>query len=345
MFNSPFINIIISLAFIYLLLSIIVTSLNEIILTWFRLRPKVLKKALEKLFFEKWDELHNKIMTSPFIESLMKSTRRFPSYIPANRFVLALFDAINPDDKPMDIEKLKLLISTEGAVPDKIRTLLKGFLSQDKVDLDKIKLQIEKFYDESMDRVKGWYKRKAQMVTLIISLLIALGFNVDTIFISKTLWKDKEMAKKTADLAQLYSKQIDYTDGRFTIKYISDTTIKDTSGVQPEKILYQSTFELIDTVEYINDTLLKKAEREIINIQNINALIKQEPIPIGWTKATFAELYKPWTNILIKLLGCVITALGLTLGAPFWFDLLNRFINIRGTGTNPVNGAKKKPKN
>jgi hypothetical protein len=35
------------------------------------------------------------------------------------------------------------------------------------------------------------------------------------------------------------------------------------------------------------------------------------------------------------VLGLLLTAAAASLGAPFWFDLLNKFINVRGAGKSP----------
>jgi hypothetical protein len=43
------------------------------------------------------------------------------------------------------------------------------------------------------------------------------------------------------------------------------------------------------------------------------------------------------------LFGFLITALAITMGAPFWFDLLNRFVNIRAGGNKPSEDADAKP--
>jgi hypothetical protein len=40
-----------------------------------------------------------------------------------------------------------------------------------------------------------------------------------------------------------------------------------------------------------------------------------------------------------SIFGWLITALAISLGAPFWFDLLNKFINLRNAGKNPDNPA------
>jgi hypothetical protein len=35
-----------------------------------------------------------------------------------------------------------------------------------------------------------------------------------------------------------------------------------------------------------------------------------------------------------------MTALAVSLGAPFWFDLLGRLVNLRATGARPSKAAK-----
>jgi ribosomal protein L18E len=42
------------------------------------------------------------------------------------------------------------------------------------------------------------------------------------------------------------------------------------------------------------------------------------------------------TNPALKLIGIFITALATRQGAPFWFDILKRIVNLRGTGANPA---------
>jgi hypothetical protein len=41
----------------------------------------------------------------------------------------------------------------------------------------------------------------------------------------------------------------------------------------------------------------------------------------------------------LKLLGCLMTALAVSLGAPFWFDSLGRLVNLRATGARPARAA------
>jgi hypothetical protein len=66
-----------------------------------------------------------------------------------------------------------------------------------------------------------------------------------------------------------------------------------------------------------------------------------DSLPIGWTKGAL-EALSP-----VTVCGWLITALTALFGAPFWFDLLQRLVNVRGTGTKPgdESAAKRKEGN
>jgi hypothetical protein len=71
--------------------------------------------------------------------------------------------------------------------------------------------------------------------------------------------------------------------------------------------------------------------------QGMHALTTLEsdvrPFPLGWFGAH--ALPRDALGILSKILGLLITALSISLGAPFWFDLLSKFVDIRAAGTKP----------
>ena len=43
---------------------------------------------------------------------------------------------------------------------------------------------------------------------------------------------------------------------------------------------------------------------------------------------------------LSRIVGWLLTIIAVSLGAPFWFDLLNRFITIRASGKAPEEAPK-----
>ena len=67
--------------------------------------------------------------------------------------------------------------------------------------------------------------------------------------------------------------------------------------------------------------------KDIANLQQLG-------VPLGW-KSMPAQW--DWLN---KFAGLALPAFAVSLGAPFWFDLLNRFMNIRAAGKSPNEKAK-----
>jgi hypothetical protein len=69
----------------------------------------------------------------------------------------------------------------------------------------------------------------------------------------------------------------------------------------------------------------------------INAL----QLPIGWAADSKdpRSLPSSFGDAVMKLLGLSLTAFAVSLGAPFWFDLLNRLVNLRATGKPPESAS------
>ena len=80
----------------------------------------------------------------------------------------------------------------------------------------------------------------------------------------------------------------------------------------------------------------------IKNIQNINSLLSQLPIPMGWTEGNYPSNAKfDFWGWISKLIGLLITAGAVSLGAPFWFDIANKLVNVRASGNKPEKSSKK----
>ena len=65
-----------------------------------------------------------------------------------------------------------------------------------------------------------------------------------------------------------------------------------------------------------------------------------KPLPIGWSAKAWVPDPVTWIE---RIIGWLITGLAVSLGAPFWFDLLNKFMNIRGTGEKPAKASGAAP--
>src|SRR5436190_9793246 len=149
MFNSPLLDVAIGLVFIFLLYSLLATSVNEAVATVFGLRARMLKtsitermlantpndnrwvsllKGIREFFLEIWKmvagkrekpEAEKKIGDKFFDHPLIKnygSSRIFPtpSYIPASNFSTVLIDLLKKEfnARLTDIAQYKLSLST-----------------------------------------------------------------------------------------------------------------------------------------------------------------------------------------------------------------------------------------
>src|SRR3954462_8044722 len=99
----PALDLLIGLSFIYLLLSLLCSAIQEAIAGIFKLRAKNLEKGLHNMLAGETDgsnigddALSKRIWTNPLIQSLFKGDRK-PSYIAPRTFALALPDTIDPD--------------------------------------------------------------------------------------------------------------------------------------------------------------------------------------------------------------------------------------------------------
>lgn len=64
--------------------------------------------------------------------------------------------------------------------------------------------------------------------------------------------------------------------------------------------------------------------------------------PIGWTESDDGSPANG-SRFFIKIIGWLITALAVSLGAPFWFDVLDKLNSIRSAGIKPKSMAEKSP--
>lgn len=326
--NSPMLDLVIVLGFTYLLLSILASTIYEGVITRLRARGHSLKDAIDTLFFcDDWkNRIGKEIQDSPHIQALKRQKGSLPTYIPSSSFALAMIGIIRKGDLgQLDVGKMReKLQAADCPITGDARELLLNLLDNATDYQDFVK-KVEQFYDDSMDRVTGWFKLKYQKVMLITAAFLAIGLNIDTIHISKTLWKDKAALSAITDKVANDFNQIQYTDsGTFTYK--------DSSGEYRVNI-----HSKIDTSRIPIDSAKTLIKENTHTIKTIHTQLLSTGIPMGWTPENYPGRLSRITlgSWSIKLVGWTITTLAIFLGAPFWFDLLSKLINLRGTGAKP----------
>ena len=187
-------------------------------------------------------------------------------------------------------------------------------------DINQARASIEGWYNDAMDRVSGWYKRRTHKILILIGLVAAAFLNVDTIGISKALWYNDTLRTSVVAAAESYVKPPTST---------------------PQNAAAGNTTEDPE----------KQAAIARQKISTIRGEIDKLSLPIGWDSSApegdprrFPDGGYGW---FLKVLGIIFTALAVSQGAPFWFDLLNKFIVIRSTikphEKSPEQPSKDKP--
>jgi hypothetical protein len=316
LFGSTVLDVAVGLVFVYLLLAIMCTSLNEWISGVLNLRGRNLAMAIRQLLDRQPtsrnpqpDSLIEAFYNHPLISGMMKSSQH-PSYIPARTFASTLMDLVTQDKQgSFKIEDIQAGIN--GLPDGDVKRTLNALLRTANSDVAQAQKNIETWFNDTMDQVSGWYKRKVQLMTAVIALLLAVGMNADTIKIAGTLWHNPELRAEGIKLAEQRAKQNDSS----------------TTSASPT---WKATYE--DPNDPLNPTITKMPPVTQPERQFLSQLV-------GWENAPSMKGLALRDALLI-LLGWVLTAIAVSLGAPFWFDILNKIINVRNAGKSPVEGAK-----
>jgi hypothetical protein len=288
MFGSGILDVAIGVIVVYLFLSLICSVITEWISKRFEMRAKNLEEGIRSLLSDPQGNGYSmKFFNHSLIKGLTQNGKK-PSYIPSRLFALALMDVIVPSDPTKGSKTIGDLRKCASTLPEGLRTTVSSLLDDAEDNLKKARENFERWFDEGMERVSGWYKRRSQKIIFACALVVTLVLNADTIFITKTLFQDPTMRAGLVAAAQEIAKQ-------------------------PAS----STSE--------------EAQKRI---KLISEEMKRLQFPIGWTKKSL-DMFNSFWQILSKAVGLFLTGLAVSLGAPFWFEMLNKFINLRSAGTKP----------
>lgn len=292
MFGGTLLDVLIGVVFVYLFLSLIGTVATEIISNLLKMRSKNLEQwvrnVLEDPQGSPGKNLSALLYAHPLVKGLMQDGRK-PSYIPTRTFSLALLDVIAPIDPQKGSRTLGELRDSINELPEELKKTMLVHLDAAQNDLNAVRENIEKWFDDSMERVAGWYKRKSQVIVLVMSFIITVGMNVDTISLATRLYNDSALRAALVASAEEIVKQ--------------PATAGENSG--------------------------KKLEQ-------VQAQLGKMQFPLGWSAGTESQPQPSHgPSWWITIIGWIITALAVSLGAPFWFDILGKIINVRSAGVKP----------
>lgn len=206
MLNSTVLDVAIGLTYVYLILSLICTALNE---SWSKrkgLRGQFLKEGIHRMLSAgpAGNQFTQAFYGHPLIKSVTPNGKH-PSYMSPRAFALALVDIVPKGAGPAAGQTLRESIGRmpESELKQTLRALLRGTDGSDEASLERI----QHWFEDSMDRVSGSYKRKIQNVTLLMALIVTVVANADTLQMANQLWVNPTLRAAVVARAQERAKQ------------------------------------------------------------------------------------------------------------------------------------------
>lgn len=349
-------TVVIGIIFVLLLLSLLATTMMELLSSLFSLRGRNLIKALRNMLSSSDP---NEVLVEEFrSNSLYRHlTQRYgragregfsaPSYMSAETFQSILLDIVLKGDS---VDNLPQRID---ALPDRdLRNVLHQLWRESGGQFDLFKLEVQNWYNNVMDRSAGWYKRYTQKILLFMGIGIAVVFNADTVALYDRLSNDPETLEQLANAAEQYIRareeivaveaRVPTTPAPTPAPDPGTVPIDpfDTAGAAPSPGTgYQPAEPTPTTYLYSGEDGVTGERTFQDNLRDLRDLLNNEiaevrrPLGLGWEGANIGAM-GPF-DWLTKVLGFALTALAISLGAPFWFDLLKKLVNIRSAGSRP----------
>jgi hypothetical protein len=361
MTNLIVLDVVIGLVFVYLLYSMLTTILQELLATWFSFRSKLLERAIFRMLedgslfdkrfssfkalFKRPDHIHHsKSLTGmfynhPLVKYLGENKYNSkPSYITKETFSKVMIDllrgdAINLGDdiRPIIDESInegKLALS-EIPIGKQTLRYIRSVWIDSQGDIDVFRKSLERWFDDTMERCSGWYKKYTQYILLILGLLIAIVFNVNTIEIIGKLEKDPALRESIVQQADAFTKaHPDLNQERVASLNANKNYI--VAYNKQDSVSLKNKLDSMARAK--NDSLLNRGK---VLTQRADSLLKEDIAKanglLGTGIGSYSFKWSEWTKIFSSISGWLITALALSLGAPFWFDLLNKLMKLRSS--------------
>src|SRR5437868_2681852 len=339
----------IAVVFVIITFSIIAYVIQELIAANLQFRGKMLWNSLKLLLDGRSGSTANidRIYNHPQIEKLKELSDKLPSYVPSANFALAVIDEVAKvapggatDDLFADFKKG---LTAFSAANGDVKTLLENY-AKTSGDIKELQANIEKWFNEYMDRVSGWYKKNTVKTMRIIAVCVALGFNVDMIAITKAI--DSNSGLK-ASLVASAEKMVD-NNPNFVKDKLDDNITSRLAAVDKaheaelkSKTTAKDSAEVMQAIGKEKDAIINSYTQTRVN--EIDTLVKsidaKQELPIGWNRSSYHKTLdelKEWSyDFWLKLFGWLLGAIAISLGAPFWFDLLMKLVNLRRSGIKP----------
>lgn len=317
----PLLDIVIGLSLIYAFLSLLSSEITEFVITLLRWRARGLKRAIITLLGESLelsqdsnyfkDTIAGKLYSDSRMSQIIQyfdrrhaSTTRYDAS--AQLFAEILLDVLQNSPIPPDlagqqatskitVAKLLLIAESSPEFPPQLRANLKRLIDRT--------LLVEPDPDQQMMQLKHQIARWFSQA--MASAVTVYQYNL----------------KASSFLVSLALAITVNADSLYMIRRISENTAT-------RAIIVQNATRIAGCWDNLNS---------IHCIEQISFLMESTTLPVGWHRVNRQKQFSRLSrgNLLRAIGGWLLTAIAISMGSRFWFQILNRLIYLHRGNTEP----------
>ena len=291
------VDTVLAFAAVMLILSLIVTTVVQMLVTLLSLRGQNLVRGVSRLFrqldpaFTKAvaDELSRKLLRHP---AVVRSLGRVTQAISKEEFVKLANNMLQNSQVNLTDEAEKALrgyLAQTAAILPAGRQVVQAAaagVTAAAGSVQKITKDVEDWFDTVLDRTRDVFAFHTRIITVAVALVLAIGGRVDTLHLFRQLSGNDDVRNRIVESVQT------------TTDEVSQILPQVQAGAQPQDL--QSLDQQIKSLRTLTGDLGKTS---------------LEIMASDWSKTTPA--------------GMLMTAVFLGLGAPFWFNALKQLSGLR----------------
>ncbi len=338
MFGLDMLDAFIGLITVYLTLSLIVTAIGEGVSQVFCFRGRVLNLSIQRLLGR---GLAQDVFAHRRIQDLQKDQKRKPSYIPDRIFAEVLLDVVlNERSSELRAKPGQLISEVDAKLKGDLgwqRTLL-DFWRQSNSDIEVFLSKIAGWFNDTGDRAHGWFKRRLGWLLFGTGFVVAVALNADTLHIFRTLTESSELRKAYVERALQLAEEGPESAEKICRAHDLGNQLGE-GDCTALAVVKAELPELLPLVGWDESTPIRKELGKFKN--NLIKRLKKgdDNQRIGERTASSSkgsdkreeEETIDETVVSLSLFGWILTAFALSLGAPFWFDLLQKLVQVRSS--------------
>ena len=272
-------------------------------------------------------------------------------------FLATALKDLTPEERQMyeEYQSYRKIRDGLSRLPDSIKESMsilarraQSRVQQTEDEVSQFRDEVAVWFDRSMSRASGVYKRNAKGVAILLGLTLAAVTNSDTFHIFNRLSSDDSLRKLVTDRATQLNLN-SQNSPRFStqleeLKNETDSVLREiafpiswnSSNIGRQLGCPSSAISATpDQNAPATEANQLKAQWENLYKGCLNTdQASTAPVPV---QVAQIMLNRPF-GVIRMMSGWAVSGIAIAMGAPFWFDLLGKLVSVRNSGGKPKSG-------